>query len=80
MREPFYNYINNHSSKRPESTKYERLLASALDSFAEHIDYKTNREVRLLSCTWYTPDFIMGLVTLPDRIRQRAIENMGYKV
>jgi hypothetical protein len=38
----------------------ERLLASALDSFAKDIDYKTNPEVRLSSCTWYTPDFIIG--------------------
>ena len=60
MREPFFNYIINRDNKRPEPTKYERLLASALDSFAKHIDYKTNREVRLSSCTWYTPDFIIG--------------------
>jgi very-short-patch-repair endonuclease len=61
------------------------LLASALDSFAKHIDYKTNPEVRLSSCTWYTPDFIIGnrlIVEVdggihdldyrktPDRIRQ----------
>ncbi len=47
------------------------------------------------SCTWYTPDFIIGnrlIVEVdggihdldyrktPDRIRQRALENMGYSV
>ena len=47
------------------------------------------------SCTWYTPDFIIGnrlIVEVdggvhdldyrrtPDRIRQRALENMGYNV
>ena len=83
------------NNKRPKSTKFERLLASALDSFAKDIDYKTNPEVRLSSCTWYTPDFIIGnrlIVEVdggihdleyrktPDRIRQRALENMGYSV
>jgi hypothetical protein len=70
-------------------------LASALDSTAKDIDYKTNPEVRLSSCTWYTPDFIIGnrlIVEVdggihdldyrktPDRIRQRALKNMGYSV
>ena len=47
------------------------------------------------SCTWYTPDFVIGnrlIVEVdggihdrdyrktPDRIRQRALENMGYSV
>ena len=47
------------------------------------------------SCTWYTPDFIIGnrlIVEVdggihdldyrktPDRIRQRALKNMGYSV
>jgi hypothetical protein len=49
----------------------------------------------LSSCTWYTPDFVIGnrlIVEVdggihdleyhktPDRIRQRALENMGYSV
>jgi len=49
----------------------------------------------LSSCTWYTPDFIIGnrlIVEVdggihdldyhktPDIIRQRALENMGYSV
>ena len=70
-------------------------MASALDSTAKDIDYKTNSEVRLSSCTWYTPDFIIGnrlIVEVdggihdldyrktPDRIRQRALKNMGYSV
>ena len=69
--------------------------AIALDSFAKHIDYETNREVRLSSGTWYTPDFIIGnrlIVEVdggihdldyrrtPYRIRQRALENTGYNV
>lgn len=47
------------------------------------------------SCTWYTPDFVIGnrlivevdggihdleYLKTPDRIRQRALENMGYSV
>jgi hypothetical protein len=49
----------------------------------------------LSRCTWYTPDFVIGnrlIVEVdggihdrdyrktPDRIRQRALENMGYSV
>jgi hypothetical protein len=91
MRDPSYNPINNRNNKQPKPTKSERSLACALDSFAKHIDYETNREVRLSSCTWHTPDFIIGnrlIVEVdgrihdleyhktPDRIRQRALENM----
>lgn len=81
--------------KRPISTRYENLLASALDKFASGITYIRNPEVWLSACIWYTPDFIVGhrLVVevdggvhnleyrkTPDRIRQRALENMGYHV
>lgn len=81
--------------KRPIPTRYENLLASALDKFASGITYIRNPEVWLSACIWYTPDFIVGhrLVVevdggvhnleyrkTPDRIRQRALENMGYHV
>jgi Protein of unknown function (DUF559) len=81
--------------KRPIPTRYENLLASALDKFASGITYVRNPEVWLSACIWYTPDFIVGhrLVVeidggvhnqeyrkTPDRIRQRALENMGYHV
>lgn len=71
------------------------MLASALDGLAKQIDYESNREIRLSSCIWYTPDFIIGKRLIvevdggihdldyrrtPDRIRQRALENMGYSV
>src|SRR5690348_15238182 len=81
--------------KRPVSTKYENLVASALDKIAFTIPYLRNREVWLSACVWYTPDFVIGnrlIVEVdggihdldyrktPDRIRQRALENMGYSV
>jgi very-short-patch-repair endonuclease len=81
--------------KRPISTRYENLLSSALDKFAFNIKYIRNSEVWLSACIWYTPDFIIGhrlIVEVdggvhefeyrktPDRIRQRALENMGYYV
>ena len=84
---PFY--------KRPTSTRYENLLSSALDKFAFNIKYIRNSEVWLSACIWYTPDFIIGhrlIVEVdggihefeyrktPDRIRQRALQNMGYYV
>jgi very-short-patch-repair endonuclease len=81
--------------KRPISTRYENLLSSALDKFAFNIKYIRNSEVWLSACIWYTPDFIIGRKLIvevdggvhefeyrktPDRIRQRALENMGYYV
>ena len=81
--------------KRPIPTRYENLLASALDKFASGITYIRNPEVWLSACIWYTPDFIVGhrLVVevdggvhnleyrkTPDRIRQRALENMRYHI
>jgi hypothetical protein len=66
-----------------------------LDKFAYGITYIRNPEVWLSACIWYTPDFIVGhrLVVevdggvhkleyrkTPDRIRQRALKNMGYHV
>ena len=81
--------------KRPTSTRYENLLSAALDKFAPNVKYIRNSEVWLSACIWYTPDFIIGhrlIVEVdggihefeyrktPDRIRQRALENMGYYV
>ena len=66
-----------------------------MDKSASGITYIRNPEVWLSACIWYTPDFIVGhrLVVevdggvhnleyrkTPDRIRQRALENMGYHV
>jgi very-short-patch-repair endonuclease len=81
--------------KRPKPTRYENLLSIALNKFAPNVKYIRNSEVWLSACIWYTPDFIIGhrLVVevdggihefeyrkTPDRIRQRALENMGYYV
>jgi len=81
--------------KRPTSTRYENLLSAALNKFAPNVKYTRNSEVWLSACIWYTPDFIIGhrlIVEVdggvhefeyrktPDRIRQRALENMGYYV
>lgn len=81
--------------KRPKPTRYENLLSVALNKFAPNVKYIRNSEVWLSACIWYTPDFIIGhrLVVevdggihefeyrkTPDRIRQRALENMGYYV
>src|SRR5215213_1169671 len=81
--------------KRPTSTRYENLLSAALNKFAPNVKYTRNSEVWLSACIWYTPDFIIGhrlIVEVdggvhefeyrktPDRIRQRALESMGYYV
>jgi very-short-patch-repair endonuclease len=81
--------------KRPTSTRYENLLSSALDKFAFSIKYIRNSEVWLSACIWHTLDFIIANRLIievdggvhefeyrktPDRIRQRALENMGYYV
>ena len=59
------------------------------------INYIRNPEIWISACIWYTPDFIIGKRLIievdggihgfeyrqtPDRIRQRALENMGYRV
>ena len=81
--------------KKPSSTKYEDKLDSLLKNYAPHIKYKRNPEIWLSSCIWYTPDFIIGKSLIvevdggihnefyrkaPDRIRQRALKNIGFKV
>ena len=59
------------------------------------VNYVRNPEIWISACIWYTPDFIIGKKLIievdggiheleyrqtPDRIRQRALENMGYIV
>jgi hypothetical protein len=62
------------------------MLASALDKLTfKAVNYVRNPEIWISACIWYTPDFIIGKKLLeyrqtPDRIRQRALENMGYHV
>ena len=80
---------------KPVSTKYEDKLAFLLENSFSNIKFKRNPEVWLSSCIWYTPDFIIGKSLIvevdggihdefyrktPDRIRQRALENIGFKV
>jgi very-short-patch-repair endonuclease len=90
-----YSSSSSSFYKRPIPTRYENLLSAALNKFAPNVKYIRNSEVWLSACIWYTPDFIIGhrlIVEVdggvhefeyrktPDRIRQRALENMGYYV
>jgi very-short-patch-repair endonuclease len=74
-------------------TKFEFILASALKK--ERIEFRPNPLIRLSACTFYTPDFLIRRRLIvevdggihdkdfrktPDRIRQRALEKLGYKV
>jgi very-short-patch-repair endonuclease len=74
-------------------TKSEWLLASALKK--ERIEFRANPLIRLSACEYYTPDFLIRRRLIvevdgsihdkdsrknPDRIRQRALEKLGYKV
>jgi very-short-patch-repair endonuclease len=74
-------------------THFERLLASALKK--EGIEFRANPLIRLSACEFYTPDFLIrGRLIVevdggihdrdyrktPDRIRQRALEKLGYAV
>ena len=83
---------SSYPYKRPEATIYEDMLASALDKLTFRIiNYIRNPEIWISACIWYTPDFIIGKRLIievdggihgfeyrqtPDRIRQRALENM----
>jgi very-short-patch-repair endonuclease len=87
---------SSYPYKRPEATIHEDMLASALDKLTfKAIKYLRNPEIWISACIWYTPDFIIGKRLIievdggihefeyrqtPDRIRQRALENMGYRV
>ena len=74
-------------------TKFERLLALALKN--KGIAFQANPLIRLSACIKYTPDFLIrGRLIVevdggihdrdfrktPDRIRQRALEKLGYSV
>ena len=78
---------------RAEPTETEIKLAKAL--FTEGVNFIMAPEIRLSSCVYYTPDFLIeekfiveidGQIhntehqILIDRIRQRALENSGYPV
>lgn len=74
-------------------TKYERLLALAL--WKKRIEFQANPLIKLSACIEYTPDFLirrrlilevdggihdLDFLKTPDRIRQRALEKLGYSV
>jgi very-short-patch-repair endonuclease len=77
----------------PRPTFYERKLASRLG--ASNIPYKSQPVIWYTRANYYTPDFIIGQKLIvevdgkihsmkhrmtPDRIRQRALKNLGYYV
>lgn len=77
----------------PRPTFYERKLAFRLA--ANNIPYKSQPVIWYTRANYYTPDFIVGQKLIvevdgkihsmkyrmtPDRIRQRALKNLGYYV
>ena len=77
----------------PRPTFYERKLASRLT--ANNIPYKSQAVIWYTRANYYTPDFVIGQRLIvevdgkihsmkhrmtPDRIRQRALKNLGYYV
>ena len=77
----------------PKPTAYERKLASRLA--AEKIPHKSQPVIWYTRANYYTPDFVIGKNLIvevdgkihsmkfrmtPDRIRQRALKNLGYYV
>jgi very-short-patch-repair endonuclease len=77
----------------PKPTYYERKLASRLAS--KNIPYKSQSAIWYTRADYYTPDFVIGQKLIvevdgkvhalksrikPDRIRQRALINLGYYV
>ena len=77
----------------PRPTFYERKLAFGLA--ANNIPYKSQPVIWFTRANYYTPDFIVGHKLIvevdgkihsmkfrmtPDRIRQRALKNLGYYV
>jgi very-short-patch-repair endonuclease len=77
----------------PRPTFYERKLASRLT--ANNIPYKSQPVIWYTRANYYTPDFVIGQKLIvevdgkihsmkhrmtPDRIRQRALKNLGYYV
>jgi ATP-dependent DNA helicase RecG len=83
--------INNF--KAPSPTSSELKLRSILRS--KKIAFKEDQVIWYTGCDKYTPDLIIGkkliievdgkihdqeFLKTPDRIRHRALENMGYDV
>lgn len=77
----------------PRPTFYERKLASRLT--ANNIPYESQPVIWYTRANYYTPDFVIGQKLIvevdgkihsmkhrmtPDRIRQRALKNLGYYV
>ena len=84
---------NNSSFKAPAPTNSELKLRSILRS--KKILFKDSQVIWYTGCDVYTPDLIIGNKLIvevdgkihdkeyrktPDRIRHRALENMGYNV
>ena len=79
--------------KAPPPTKAELKLRSILNS--KNLLFKPSHVIWYTNCHKYTPDLIIGKRLIievdgkihdanfkktPDRIRQRALENMGFHV
>jgi very-short-patch-repair endonuclease len=77
----------------PKPTFYERKLSFRLT--AKNIPYKSQPVIWYTRANYYTPDFVVGQSLIvevdgkihskkfrmtPDRIRQRALKNLGYFV
>jgi very-short-patch-repair endonuclease len=82
-----------HNLRLPTPTLYERKLSRILSS--KGIPHKLGRVIWYTRADYYTPDFIIGNRLLikvdgsihsrefrktPDRIRHRALQNLGYVV
>jgi very-short-patch-repair endonuclease len=79
--------------KLPESTRYEKILGERLARM--NIPYKSGPMIWFTRTDYYTPDLVIGKRLIvevdgsihdvearkaPDRIRHRALENLGYYV
>jgi hypothetical protein len=79
--------------KIPEPTRYEKRLGDRLSS--RNIPYKSGPAVWFTRADYYTPDLVVGKRLIvevdgsihdlearktPDRIRHRALENLGYYI
>jgi very-short-patch-repair endonuclease len=77
----------------PKPTLYEKKLAHALAT--KNIPYKSQPIIWYTRANYYTPDFVIGQKLIvevdgkihhmkfrmtPDRIRQRALKNLGYYI
>jgi very-short-patch-repair endonuclease len=86
-------YTGDYSFKAPPPTYSEIKLRSILRS--KKIAFKDSQIIWYTGCDRYTPDLLIGKSLIvevdgkvhdkdfqktPDRIRQRALENMGYYV